>query len=100
MKRSSVNIIEEQPDSRDKVFRRLRGAVGLLLLLGLTWLFAIFTVGEANIVFEYIFCMLNTLQGFFIFLVYCVANKDVRTALKASCCKKYSKEFSSNSKDG
>ena len=49
-----------------------------MVLFGLTWLFAAFTILEATIAFQFIFAILNSLQGFFIFLFYCVIAKDTR----------------------
>ena len=49
-----------------------------MVLFGLTWLFAAFTILEATIAFQFIFAILNSLQGFFIFLFYCVIAKDAR----------------------
>ena len=51
---------------------------GVMVLFGLTWLFAAFTVLEATIAFQFIFAIFNSLQGFFIFLFYCVIAKDAR----------------------
>ena len=34
----------------------------LILLLGVTWIFGVFTIGEEMIFFEYLFSILNTLQ--------------------------------------
>uniref|UniRef100_A0A8C5X260 Adhesion G-protein coupled receptor G2 n=1 Tax=Malurus cyaneus samueli TaxID=2593467 RepID=A0A8C5X260_9PASS len=53
----------------------LRSVAGLTFLLGITWGFAFFTVNE---VFTYLFTIFNTLQGFFIFIFYCVTKENVR----------------------
>ena len=57
---------------------QLRGAVAVVILLGLTWVFAIFAVGGASLVFQYLFCIFNSFQGLFIFIFYCVMKKDVK----------------------
>ncbi|XP_066913182.1 adhesion G-protein coupled receptor G2-like, partial [Clytia hemisphaerica] len=36
-------------------------------LLGLTWIFGLLAVGETRLVFQYLFCIFNSLQGAFIF---------------------------------
>ncbi|XP_071810402.1 uncharacterized protein [Asterias amurensis] len=46
-------------------------ALSVTFLLGLTWVFGLFAVGEATLAFQYIFTILNTMQGFFIFLFRC-----------------------------
>lgn len=59
----------------------LKGALFLLPLLGLTWTVGFMSVSEGTLVFQYLFVILNSLQGLFIFLFYCAMNKEVRTAL-------------------
>ncbi|CAH1230541.1 ADGRG2 [Branchiostoma lanceolatum] len=56
---------------RDRV-REARSAIGLMVLLGLTYLFGSFTVGDARLVFQYIFAITNSIQGFLIFLFFAV----------------------------
>ena len=51
------------------------------ILLGTTWLFALFAVGEATIIFQWLFCIFNSLQGFFIFIFYTVRNPDLQKLL-------------------
>lgn len=46
-------------------------ALSITFLLGLTWLFGFFAISEATLPFQYVFCILNSLQGFFIFLFRC-----------------------------
>lgn len=55
----------------------LRGAIVLVFLLGLTWLFGFLYLNEDTVVMAYIFAGLNSLQGFFIFLFHCVQNEKV-----------------------
>ncbi|XP_041357961.1 adhesion G-protein coupled receptor G2-like [Gigantopelta aegis] len=62
--------------SKTKLYTRLHGAVLLVVLLGLSYMFAIFAVGKASIFFYYLFVIFNTLQGVFIFLFYCILKKD------------------------
>ena len=49
------------------VTTQVRIAVSCCALLGLTWIFGILAIGEARLVFQYVFCILNSLQGAFIF---------------------------------
>ncbi|XP_046549121.1 adhesion G-protein coupled receptor G2-like isoform X2 [Haliotis rubra] len=67
---------------------QLRGAVGVVILLGLTWVFAVFAIDRASIVFYYLFAITNSLQGLFIFIFYCIFKKDALTAWrrKLPCC--------------
>nr|KAG5700533.1 hypothetical protein BaRGS_025245 [Batillaria attramentaria] len=61
--------------------QKIRRAVGVIILLGLTWVFGFLAIdGATQIVFHYLFAIFNSLQGLFIFLFYCVFNKDARAA--------------------
>ncbi|NXA24918.1 AGRG2 protein, partial [Ibidorhyncha struthersii] len=65
----------------------LRSVAGLTFLLGITWGFAFFTVNE---VFTYLFTIFNTLQGFFIFIFYCITKENVRKQWRRYlCCGKF-----------
>ncbi|NWU63224.1 AGRG2 protein, partial [Pterocles burchelli] len=65
----------------------LRSVAGLTFLLGITWGLAFFTVNE---VFIYLFTIFNTLQGFFIFIFYCVTKENVRKQWRRYlCCGKF-----------
>ncbi|KAH1185936.1 hypothetical protein KIL84_018685 [Mauremys mutica] len=68
----------------------LRSVAGLTFLLGITWGFAFFAWGPVNLIFMYLFAIFNTLQGFFIFIFYCVAKENVRKQWRRYlCCGKY-----------
>ncbi|CAL8263208.1 unnamed protein product [Lota lota] len=56
----------------------LRAAASLTFLLGLTWLTAFFSFGPGRMVMLYLFCVLNSLQGFFIFVFHCLMKENVR----------------------
>ncbi|XP_029774668.1 adhesion G protein-coupled receptor E2-like isoform X5 [Suricata suricatta] len=53
-------------------------ATAQLLILGCTWCLGILQVGPAAHVMAYLFTIINSLQGVFIFLVYCLLSKQVR----------------------
>ncbi|ELT96794.1 hypothetical protein CAPTEDRAFT_225131 [Capitella teleta] len=60
---------------------RLKGGIGVMFLVGLTWVFAIFAVGGvAGLIFNYLFTVCNTLQGLFVFLFNCLGKNDARKA--------------------
>ncbi|KAM9172819.1 adhesion G-protein coupled receptor G2 isoform 2-T2 [Pangshura tecta] len=68
----------------------LRSVAGLTFLLGITWGFAFFAWGPVNLIFTYLFAIFNTLQGFFIFIFYCVAKENVRKQWRRYlCCGKF-----------
>ncbi len=74
-------------DRKKETLKRLQNAIIISVLLGLTWVSAFFIIIEGtNFAFQIIFCVLNSLQGLFIFLLFCVRQKEVRRAWRAWCC--------------
>ncbi|KAM5193555.1 adhesion G-protein coupled receptor D1 [Mantella aurantiaca] len=64
-------------------FKLTAKAVAVLLpILGSSWIFGVLAVNEQSIVFQYMFAVFNSLQGFFIFLFHCLLNSEVRAAFK------------------
>ncbi|XP_048576446.1 uncharacterized protein LOC5501722 isoform X2 [Nematostella vectensis] len=78
---ASVTSIQN-PTNTSQVKAGLKGMVVLLPLLGLTWVFGLMAVDEKTIAFQYIFAILNSLQGLFIFAFHCIGNSEVRVAYK------------------
>ena len=67
-----------------RIISEARIAFACNVLLGTTWVLAFFAVEKVAMVFQWLFCITNSLQGFFIFIFYTVRNQDVRNAwLKA-----------------
>ena len=56
----------------------IKGALVLEVLLGLTWAFGVSYVNAQTVAFAYIFTILNSLQGAFIFVFHCLMNEKVR----------------------
>ncbi|XP_056016626.1 adhesion G protein-coupled receptor L3-like isoform X2 [Ostrea edulis] len=52
----------------------------LLPVLGVTWVFGLLSINDDTIVLQYIFSILNSFQGLFIFTAKCILNKKVRKA--------------------
>ena len=73
----------------------LVNTAGIMFLFGLTWLFGALTVtgfgnAKASFAFQILFVICNAFQGFFIFLFFCVFNKDARDLwLKMLSCGHY-----------
>ena len=80
LRKSSSKLTQTE---QSKTGVRLRGAASLLVLLGLTWSFAILAIGDAGIAFMYLFVICNSLQGFFVFVFYCLLREDIRKAWKS-----------------
>nr|XP_060489581.1 adhesion G protein-coupled receptor E3-like [Panthera onca] len=53
-------------------------ATAQLLILGCTWCLGVLQVGPAARVMAYLFTIINSLQGVFIFLVYCLLSQQVQ----------------------
>uniref|UniRef100_A0A8C3HGW7 Uncharacterized protein n=1 Tax=Chrysemys picta bellii TaxID=8478 RepID=A0A8C3HGW7_CHRPI len=53
-------------------------AIAQLFILGCTWSLGLLQVGPAATVMAYLFTIVNSLQGAFIFLVHCLLNRQVR----------------------
>ncbi|XP_073784081.1 adhesion G-protein coupled receptor G1 isoform X2 [Danio rerio] len=64
-------------EGKRQTFRKqLMMVLSLFLLFGLTWAVAFFSYGPMLIPSYYIFCALNSFQGFFLFLYYYHIHKD------------------------
>ncbi|XP_070567268.1 adhesion G-protein coupled receptor G6-like [Ptychodera flava] len=66
---------------------QLRAAIGLMVLLGLTWVFAFFAIGQASLVFNYLFAIFNSLQGLFIFVFHCAMKKEIQKGWRKTFCR-------------
>uniref|UniRef100_A0A087XC38 Adhesion G-protein coupled receptor G2 n=1 Tax=Poecilia formosa TaxID=48698 RepID=A0A087XC38_POEFO len=64
----------------------IRSIIGLVLLLGLTWGFALFAWGEARLAFLYMFTICNSLLGLFVFIFHCVVKENVRRMWRTFLC--------------
>ncbi|KAH1176227.1 hypothetical protein KIL84_020961 [Mauremys mutica] len=57
-------------------------AIAQVFILGCTWIFGLLQIGPAATVMAYLFTVVNSLQGAFIFLVHCLLNRQVREEYK------------------
>ncbi|XP_068705485.1 adhesion G-protein coupled receptor D1-like isoform X1 [Montipora foliosa] len=58
----------------------LKACVVLFPLLGMTWVFGVLSITDAGLASQYIFTILNSLQGFFIFVMHVLRSGDVKAA--------------------
>lgn len=58
--------------------RQAEGLLGIGILVGVTWLVGIPMFDEARLPFQYVFAILNSLQGLAIFVFHFASNEDVR----------------------
>ena len=56
-------------------------AFAQIFILGCSWVLGIFQIGPMANIMAYLFTIINSLQGAFIFLIHCVLSRQVRT-----CC--------------
>ncbi|XP_033109223.1 adhesion G-protein coupled receptor G6-like [Anneissia japonica] len=77
-------------DKMSELSVRVQNAIAIMMLLGLTWIFGFLAIDESDTVrdlFQLIFCVCNSLQGLFVFLLFCVRRRDVRDSWAYFCCK-------------
>ncbi|KAL4227170.1 G-protein coupled receptor [Mactra antiquata] len=75
----------------------LQAAITSFILLGLTWVFGYLAISDARLLFQYVFTILNSLQGFFIFILFVVRKKKVRDQWYIICCRGNEKDRVSRS---
>ncbi|KAM8732135.1 adhesion G-protein coupled receptor G2-like [Acanthopagrus schlegelii] len=68
------------------VMTDVRSIAGLVILLGLTWGFALFAWGPLYLPFVYLFTIFNTLQGFLVFVFHCAVKENVRRQWRTYLC--------------
>ncbi|XP_072181947.1 adhesion G-protein coupled receptor G6-like [Diadema setosum] len=74
---------------KQQSLRRFQNAICILLLMGLTWAFGYLSViRPASETVIAVFTVLNSLQGFVIFMLYCVRQPQVRRIWRSQflCC--------------
>ncbi|XP_077981766.1 adhesion G protein-coupled receptor L1-like [Glandiceps talaboti] len=64
-----------------KVRMWAKGAVILVCILGVTWITGLMFVNEDSVAIAYIFTLLNSFQGLFIFIFHCLLNDKVKKEL-------------------
>ncbi|XP_058513611.1 adhesion G protein-coupled receptor E1 [Ochotona princeps] len=74
-KLGSVNTeVSTLRDTRLLTFK----AFAQLFILGCSWVLGLFQIGSAALVMAYLFTIINSFQGVFIFLIHCLLNRQVR----------------------
>ena len=66
--------------TKNKIGIRLHGAIIVILLLGLTYIFAFCAISLADVVFFYLFAIFNSFQGLFLFIFYGLLKNDAYNA--------------------
>ncbi|KAL6473303.1 hypothetical protein MHYP_G00194910 [Metynnis hypsauchen] len=78
------------PARNRTVLQDIWSVTALAVLMGLTWIFGLFSWGSAHLFFTYLSAICNSLQGFFIFVFRCAAKEEIRRQWrKHVCCGKF-----------
>ena len=84
-------------DQKMDGMKNVRITAGCSILMGVTWIIGLFAIADLKYAVQVLFCIFNSLQGFFIFIFYCVRNQDIRKAWTK--CFSYKKDRGVSSKD-
>ena len=79
----SLNKTQKYSASTLSMKDRLRIIVAFMILFGITWTFGFLVINNDIIIFQYLFCIIASLQGLFIFGFYCLRNPKVRKYSRA-----------------
>lgn len=76
--------IASSSNTRQDTIRRLQNAFAISVLLGTTWTIGLFPIKDRTLqlLFSILFCLFNSLQGCFIFLLFASRQKEVRNTWK------------------
>ncbi|XP_028392134.1 adhesion G-protein coupled receptor D1-like isoform X4 [Dendronephthya gigantea] len=71
----------EVTDTKKRIITAARGVMMLFPTLGLSWAFCVIALYSDVMAWRYLFAIFASLQGFLIFLVYGVCNREIRIAV-------------------
>lgn len=67
------------PNRKVSGYQQARQGAAISVLLGLTWMFGVFAINDhSKVVFQYLFCIFNSLQGFLVFFFFCAISSGIR----------------------
>ncbi|XP_075148153.1 uncharacterized protein LOC142222085 [Haematobia irritans] len=75
-----------QRSEKKLVIKQIRLSVLLFFLLGLSWIFGIFSFMKMGIVFSYLFCLTATMQGFVLFVYFVILDEGSRKCWQEVLC--------------
>ena len=93
--RSNIGGVKtKKAKNRGSTIRLMISIIGIMSIFGLTWVFGALTVDKASLAFQIIFVILNSLQGFIIFLFFCVFGREGRELwIETLLCGRYKSSF-------
>nr|XP_006814048.1 PREDICTED: uncharacterized protein LOC102806617 [Saccoglossus kowalevskii] len=74
--------VNEAKTEKERLRSGVRACMILLPILGLTWIFGILAFNKETLFFAYLFALLNSSQGVFIFILHCACNDEVKSMYK------------------
>ncbi|CAC5386735.1 unnamed protein product [Mytilus coruscus] len=80
--RSKPGRSQKSKSRLEKTKSGVRSICVLAPLFGVTWVFGVLSISRDLVVFQYLFAIFNSLQGFFIFVFHCLIDKRVKEAIK------------------
>ena len=85
----------EQKKRAQGILKALISIVSIMIMFGLSWFFGALSIGDGTIVFQWLFVIFNTTQGFMLFLFFCVIGDEARGEWKnLLTCNKYRQKIS------
>ncbi|XP_030852227.1 adhesion G-protein coupled receptor G4 isoform X1 [Strongylocentrotus purpuratus] len=79
-------IKKDKDGKREEMIERVKNAVAILVLMGLTWTTGYLLLIEAfTLVVQALFILFNSFQGLFIFILYCVRKPLIRQQWGLTC---------------
>lgn len=97
--RKKIGKAADTKTQRKSNIRLTISMFGIMFLFGLTWVLAAFTINGASLIFQILFAVFNSMQGFFIFIFFCVLSSDVRQLWSEIVCGRYAKQSTSSTGD-
>ncbi|XP_063968254.1 low-density lipoprotein receptor-related protein 2-like isoform X2 [Lytechinus pictus] len=79
-------IKKDSDATREETIERIKNAIAILVLLGLTWITGYLLLIETfTLVVQALFILFNSFQGLFIFILYCVRKPLIRQQWGLTC---------------
>eukprot|EP00111_Clytia_hemisphaerica_P004274 TCONS_00012210-protein len=73
---------KSRPEDENIRLKMIRIAFTCSCIMGLSWIFGIFAIEDASVVFQWLFTIFNSLQGFFIFVMHTLRNKEIQNQIR------------------
>ncbi|XP_033108719.1 CD97 antigen-like [Anneissia japonica] len=76
--KSRSRLPRSEQKQNESTLKTVKATLFLVPVFGVTWVFGPFAISKESRIFEYLFDILNCLQGLAIFIVYCLLDVEVR----------------------